>query len=246
MSCTRARLAGLILACAVAAGLTLAAPASAAGHPTSTAGLHPNAVPALNYGAGYFTYPGSAHGVASASATFTMPSFSCVHAGDHEWLLPGIWVYDGNGNMTQQVDVNFNCNLGAILQQSVICLTGASCDTSLAPAPGDTIVASLAYTSTATVGTIKDVTTGQQAQVVGPAVTTDYTVFVGDLGPNPYGVTKVPSFTKVPFTSVQVNGQRLVDSSAVQYNLKTGNVVQITSTKILPDGQSFTTYFKHS
>lgn len=250
------RVTGGVLAAVVAGGLALAGPASAAAHPRTTAGLHakiavhagvqPNTVPTTTYGAGYFTYPGDANGLASVSATYTMPDFSCVHSGDNEWLLPGIWVFS-SGTLTEQVDVNFNCNGGVKLQPDVICITGATCDQSLAIAPGDKIVASLSYTPTATVGTIKDVTAGTQAQVVGGAITTDDTVFVGDFGPSVFGVSKVPSFSKVKFSSVQVNGQYLADAPfPTQYNLKTGTSLQITSTHILGGGSSFTTAFRHS
>ena len=151
------------VAVAAASALVLAPNASAA-TPRSTAGLHAhipmgsgavrNAVPSTNYGAGYFSYPGAANGTASANVTFTMPSITCFRPGDAEWLLPGIWVYDSSGNLTEQVDVNFNCNSGSQLREDVICIQGASCDESLSIAPGDRVQASLAYTNSATVGRI--------------------------------------------------------------------------------------------
>jgi len=227
---------------------------------TTTAGLHahlsglgassasPAAVPSTYFGAGYFSYPGEANGAASASTTFKMPTFSCKSAGDQEWLLPGIWVYDGSSNLTQQVDVNFNCNSGAKTQEDVICITGASCDTSLTPAPHDTIRASLAYTSTATIGTIKDVTTGQTAQVIGSPVTSDVTVFIGDEGPSLFlggAVTKVPTFSTIKFSTNQVNGQDLSDWAPGRWNLKTSTAVQIRA-GALATNQSFVTTFAHN
>ncbi len=259
MSAAITRIAGAVLACVVAGGVTLAAPATAAGHPTSTAGahphvvlphaggVHPNANPSTYYGAGYFTYPSETVGTASASATFTMPTTTCVHPHDREWLLPGIWVYDSSGNLSEQVDVNFNCNgNNPGYYGDVICISGTTCDDSLAVAPGDKIVASLAYTATATVGTIRDITAGTTAQVVGGPITTDATIFIGDEGPSLFGVNVVPRFTRVQFSSVQVNGQYLVDSPfPVAYDLQTASDVQIATSAIGANGQSFTTTFKH-
>lgn len=253
------KIAGAVLVCVVACGVGLAGPAGAARHPVSTAGQHPsaavparglqpNTVPTTDQGAGYWLYPTAANGLASVSATFTMPSFSCVHSGDQEWLLPGIWVFS-SGTLTEQVDVNFNCNTGSVLQAGFACLTDG-CGTSLSPAVGDKMIASLAYTPTATVATLKDVTQGTKSQFAGAARSNDDVVLVGDVGPDWFFggiVTKVPQFAPVKFSQVQFNGEYLVDGPfPTQYNLKTGTALQITTTQIQTDGESFTTKFKHS
>jgi hypothetical protein len=253
------RFAGLVLTCVVAGGLALAAPAGATSHPTSTAGQHPHGtvpsraghakvVPTTDEGAGYWLYPNEVNGLASVSATFTMPSFSCVHSGDQEWLLPGIWAF-ASGTLTEQVDVNFNCNSGSTLQVGYACLTDG-CGTSLSPNVGDRMIASLAYTPTATVATLKDVTQGTKTQFVGAARTTDDVVLVGDVGPDWFFggiVKKVPQFTRVSFSQVQVNGEYLVDGPfPTQYNLKTAVPLQITTSAILSDGKSFVTTFMHT
>lgn len=253
----RFRLAAIAAGAAVAAaGALVLAPNASAATPRTTAGLHahitlqpgavPNTVPTTNYGAGFFSYPGAANGTASANVTFKMPSISCARPGDSEWLLPGIWVYNSSGNLSQQVDVNFNCNSGTQLLVSVICIQSASCDQSLSIAPGDRVQASLAYTSTATVGTIHDLTSGASAQVVGPAITTDYTIFIGDEGPSLFSVSKVPTFSKVSFSSAYVNGQSIRDAGGVRYNLKTGPAVQITTGPLTGDGDAFVTTFHHN
>jgi hypothetical protein len=239
---------GMTIGTGVASGAATLAKSTAGQHPhmshASVAGGRLSAVATTNYGAGYFSYPGLANGVAGASTSFKMPAITCANAGDKEWLLPGIWVY-GSGSLTEQVDVNFNCNAGVLLQQAVICVDGAGCDQSLTVAPGDKIRASLAYTSTATIGTIKDVTSGQVRQVVGSAVTTDDTVFIGDEGPSLFGVSKVPTFTTQTFKVNQVNGQDLSDWGPARYNLKTGTPVQIR-TGALSAAQAFVTTFAHN
>ena len=253
------RLVTVTVAAAVALGVTVGTgmASGAATRPKTTAGLHArlsgataagghlSAAASTFYGAGYFSYPGGAEGVSSASTSFKMPVIHCHNSNDNEWLLPGIWVYDGASNLTEQVDVNFNCNSGALLQEAVICITGTICDDSLTVAPRDTIRASLAYTPTATIGTIKDVTSGVSKQVVGPAVTSDYTVFIGDAGPSLFGVSTVPGFSKIKFSRNQVNSQDLSDWAPLRYNLKTGTSVQIT-TGALGASQAFATTFAHA
>jgi hypothetical protein len=134
------------------------------GLPTARdAGVQSNTVPTSNFGNGYFSYP-AAGNVSSASVTFTMPTFSCTHSGDREWLSPGIWVYDSGGVLSQFSGVQFNCNSGALFQGDVICVDSyAVCDDSLTIAPGDRIVASLSESSTQTYAAVHDLTTGQIA-----------------------------------------------------------------------------------
>jgi hypothetical protein len=254
-----ARATGLILTMLLAGAVAVAAPAGAAKQPTSTQGQHPtgavpspgvraNANSTTDQGAGYFLYPTGADGLASVSTAFKMPAFSCSRSDDQEWLLPGIWVFSG-GALTEQVDVNFNCNSGTLLQQGYVCLTDG-CATAINVAVGDRMVASLAYTPTATVATLKDVTAGTKAQFVGAANTTDQVVLVGDIGPDWFFggiVTKVPQFAKVAFKTVQINGQYLVDGpSPTPYNLKTASTLQIVTSTIHTDGESFDTTFHHS
>jgi hypothetical protein len=204
-------------------------------------------VPKTPYGAGYFVYPFSPN-VGSVSATFTLPSITCQRQGDYEWLLPGIWVYDTSGNLTQQVDINLNCNNGALVMIDVICIAGVACDESLTVSPGDRIVATLSETPSGTFGQIHNLTTGQIAKVSGPATTSDNVVFVGDEGPSLSTVTRVPTFSTVPFSKVQINGYYLSDSpSPTRYNLATtGTTTQITTSPIEGDGDHFVTTFKHN
>jgi hypothetical protein len=242
---------------ALALGMTAATGTAtgAAARPRGTAGMHPHlshamatggrlsAVSSTSNGAGFYSYPGTTVGVAGVSTSFKMPAITCAASGDNEWLLPGIWVFSG-GVLREQVDVNFNCNSGAQFRQAILCI-GATCDTSLTVAPHDTIRASLAYTSNATIATLKDVTAGQTRQVVGPVVTTDYTVFIGDQGPALFGVSAVPTFTTVKFANNQVNAQDLSDWAPDRYNLKTASAVQIRTGALSPS-QAFVTTFAHN
>ena len=266
----RAGVAGIAFASAIGLVLTLvfagasamaAQPRPHAKHATSTAGMHPhrtlptpgtsgtaapNVVPFTDQGAGYFNYPSSASGLASVSATFVMPTFNCVSSTDSEWLLPGIWVFAG-GSLSEQVDVNFNCNNGSKLQEGIICLSNTGCDTSLVVNPGDKIIASLAYTPTATVATLKNATTHLSMQLVGGVITTDEVVLVGEIGPDLFGPRNVPQFSNLHFSAVQINGQYLADGPfPTRYNLKTDTKVQIWTSPISGDGAQFTSVYKHT
>jgi hypothetical protein len=176
------------------------------------------------YGAGYFAYPGESNqGVSEASATFVMPSISCASSANDEWLLPGIWVYNSSGDLSEHVDVNFNCDGGSLVEESVVGVDG-SYGSSISVSPGDTVEASLSESGTATTGTIKDVTTGGiDQEVVASATTSDNTVFIGDAGPSQFSVSAVPTFSKLKFTQAFVNGEYLGDWSPAQYNLKTAH-----------------------
>lgn len=246
-----------VAACAAAvATFASAGPAGAASHPAANAtqaraaGLHPNTVGTTPYGNGYFSYPGTGD-VASASVTFTMPTFTCTHQGDSEWLSPGIWVYDSSGNLTQFSGAEFNCNDGALFMGDVMCVDSyTSCDDSISVSPGDKLVASLYESSTQTYASVHDLTSGGFVSITGPAVTTDETVFLGDEGPSiasTGGVSKIPTYTQqIHFSKAQVNGLYLRDWSPAHYNLKTGTSLQEKSTALTGDGDGFTATFVHS
>jgi hypothetical protein len=181
--------------------------------------------------------------LATAGTTFTMPAFSCASNSDSEWLLPGLWVFDSSGNLVDQVDVNFNCNGGSKLQESVICIEGGSCDTSVHPNPGDVIEAVYVQTSSIAIGEIIDRTQGTVASASG-SPTTGSTILEGDMGPAAFGVTQVPTFIKVPFSISTLNGFYIGDWGPARLNLKTGAFVQIAGGAIKTT--SFGTTWKHN
>ncbi|MFL6239880.1 MAG: hypothetical protein ACJ735_10375 [Actinomycetes bacterium] len=226
------------------------ASAGTAHHPRSTAGVKahigasPN-TPSTNYGAGYFSYLGTGN-VVSVGATFKAPPVTCASTSDMEWLLPGIWIYDGGGNLSEQVDVNLNCNSGSQLREDVICLNGVSCDTSLTINPNDKVEVSFTNTPNYSTGVVRDITQHTSATVTGPSQASDYTVFIGDEGPSLFGPTAVPTFTKVGFSIATVNGQYLGDNGPAKYNLKTTSAVQIATGALNSSGSGFNTTFKHN
>jgi hypothetical protein len=238
-----------------------AAPAGATGRatPTSTASLQPQTVQPIHHqtvpntvastdGSGYFSNLGAGN-LSSVSANFTMPTYSCASSEDQEWLLPGVYVYS-EGKVTEQLQVNFNCNFGSNLQEAFVCLQGTTnCDGSITPEPGDKMRASLIYTASSTTATITDVTQDVSAHVTAGPITTDDVAFVGDLGPGSLlgaGITAVPTFAKVVFTQVKINGLPLAGYSPSRNNYESGSDVQITTGNIRHDGKSFETTFKRN
>jgi hypothetical protein len=227
-------------------------------HPLGTAGLHPT-VPGFsasdvrsttsvtNFGAAYFSFPGNHGGVASAGATFTMPkTWSCARATDEEWLLPGIWVLDESGVLSQQVDVNFNCHEGALFMGDEIEAGKAIDQGTVQVNNGDRIEASLTETASQTTGALRDLTTGTSVQVIGKPAKHDFTVFVGDAGPTLFSISKVPTFTSIAFTNVQINGQYIGDETPTRYELESDGVtVQIKTSALTGDGDTFRTSFAH-
>jgi hypothetical protein len=243
-------------ACAAVATGFVAGPAGAsAGHvrnATDASGGRstPGLKTSTNFGAGYFSYPGTGN-VASASVTFKTPTFSCAKTTDDEWLSPGVWIYNSSGVLSQFSGVEFNCNDGATFTGDVICLDSyATCDDSMTVSPGDRVVASLSESSTATIAAVHDLTSGTHVSISAAATTTDETVFVGDEGPmlaSSGAVTRVPTFTKVLFSKAQVNGQYLGDWSPVRYNLAThGTKVQESAGVLTGDCDAFSTTFKNN
>src|SRR5581483_1848950 len=178
----------------------------------------------------------------SASLSFTVPSFSCASGSDHEWLLPGIWILDGSGNLVSQVDFNFNCNSGVKLLEEVICLSGGSCEFgSINPNVGDKLEVTYVQTDTFSLGEVFDHTQHTAAQASGSALTSGNSVFEGDFGGDPFGVTAVPTFTKLAFTIATLNGFYIGDWGPSVLNLKDTSNVQIKSGAAATT--SFTTKF---
>ncbi len=204
------------------------------------AGARPAVVATSALGAGHTVYLD----LASAGVTFTMPSISCASPSDYEWLLPGLWIYDGSGNLVSQVDVNFNCNAGSSYMGDVICIYGGSCDTSMAVYPGDVIEATYVQTASTAAGEIINHTQNTVAVVYGTPGACCNSVLFGNAGPSQFGVSAVPTFNKMNFSVATANGFYLGDWGPYQTNLKTDRFVQIKSS-IVPTTK-FTNTFMHN
>lgn len=208
------------------------------------AGAQPGPVTTSRKGAGFSVSPAV---LSSVTATYTMPSITCANPNDIESLLPGLWLFTAGGDFSGEVNARFECIAGSQSRNGYVCLTGAACDVEIDVAPGDKIVASLEFTATATIGTLRDLTARTSAQKTAPASPAGQTVFIGDIGPSLFGGHIVPAFSSILFSRVQVNGADLVNEpSAMRYNLKTRKVLQIITTGIHANGSAFRTTFRHA
>jgi hypothetical protein len=216
----------------------------------SPTGLHPNVGSSSTIGAGYWVYPGSPN-VSSASAQFKVPSFSCNNPTAPAGVFPGIWIYNSSATLVHQIDLNLYCQNGVAHIVDVVCIAGSSegCVGTLTVNPGDRIITTFSESPYHTQGQLYDLTTHQFDDIYDgtPAPTDDYSVFVGDAGPVPFGfATHVPVFSKITYSKAQVDGYYLFEYSATPTKLKSSNSVQITTGALRDDGDGFVTTFAHT
>lgn len=226
---------------------TLAAAAALCAVGLATAGAAQATTPTSNNGAGY-SYTAGTGNVVSMSAQLTVPAFSCSFGHDAEGFYPGIFAFDSTGMASEEINIYLVCLDGQTYTGDTICVNGAGCSSTLTTAPGDRLVLSLSETPTGTSGEIYDLTTGASDSKSGgtPVPTSDDTVLVGVRGPVPYGLQRVPTFTKVQFTNVQINGFYPFELPVLRTNLASSGPVEIKTTQLIHDGNAFNTSFAHS
>jgi hypothetical protein len=125
--------------------------------------------------------------------------------------------------------------------------------TTLLPAAGDTMVATVTVTGTKTTVTIKDVTTAMTAADTGttPAGETGIKVFDGMSNiPNPPTSTTtfwpITNFGKVKFSAAKLDGVTPMAAGATGFNLVSGSTTQISTGALNLTGNGWTATFKHS
>jgi hypothetical protein len=208
-----------------------------------TAGLagHVSAAPlvssvaSLPNAAGYYATP--SEGIASVSATFTIPSINCTDDND----------------FFDQFGLNVDSNLYSVVQVSCDGSGNASTGIGLevdggtpffpsSPGfnPGDTVFASVFQTTSREEAEIHDVTNGANWYDYGANDGALSTAFIGVLNGE-----STPQFTTVAFTKCQINALYLVDESPTRYNEKSGRTTLITASKLSKPGDNFKLAFKN-
>lgn len=172
--------------------------------------------------AGYYGAP--AAGIASASASFTAPSFACGRSTDTENISFGPYVFDGSGTAEAAADIQPVCEDGTLYYNlSAFTVAGGNNYVDVVSS-GDHIIASIAVSQSGnTTATVTDTTTGTTETSVGTTDASDSFVSEGVLNYQP----DVPSFSRVTETSVQVDGQYLGEVGFTRFNLRTANNTQI-------------------
>jgi hypothetical protein len=125
--------------------------------------------------------------------------------------------------------------------------------TTLTPAPGDTLSATVTVSATKTTVTIKDVTKAMTVTDTGttPAGETGIKVFDGMSNiPNPPTSTTtfwpITNFGKVNFSGAKLDGVTPLVAHATAFNLFMGTITQISTGALNLTGNGWTATWKHS
>ena len=194
-----------------------------------------NAVNKDNYYAGWSATP--PNGLASASATFTIPTLTCSGNIENP-IYFGPFTNTATGSTIRLV-----CS-GTTPTYTYWLATPAGLIDEPGAAAGDVVVTSLFQTSTWTEAEIHDITNGQYWVATDNAGGTATGVSFGEN--EPYATVDIPPFTPVTFSQVQVNGDYLGFESPTQYNLNRGSGTLISSSALGDKGSSFKVTFKQS
>ncbi len=235
------------LAALGAATLGFASAAGAAGTAVAMAqtpaGVHPLGASSSANIAGYQTTPTG--GLASASATFTVPKISCTttdtNKGAEEW----------NGVFTSSLStyalVASQCRSSGPVYDWQF-QTGAGNFNEPGAAPGDVVVASLFQSGSSTFAEIHDLTQNVTWVADNPVNQGDTIVNIGTYNEDQALSVPVPTFTKANFTNATVNGDYLGFESPTEINALNGGDLLIKSGKLhtTATGSVFSETFKHA
>jgi hypothetical protein len=198
--------------------------------------------------AGYVGTPSD--GIASASATLTVPTTTCVNTNDNERIAVGPELITAGANNDVAAAVVIDCTNGAVSYQ-LEAYTQHGGDFRQAISAGNTVALSIAETNSGTtVAKARDLTTGASLSSQQATGTADPdTTFVEGLIPGgvghvggSYGV--VPNFVKLKLIDCQVNGEYLGFLGATQTNLKENSDIQVSTGNLKSTSQTVAMTFK--
>jgi hypothetical protein len=203
-----------------------------AGH-VSAAPLVSSVASASNF-AGYNAAP--TEGIASVSATFTIPTINCADDNDYFDQF-GIDVDQSLYSIVQVAcDGSGNASYGAILQVD----GGTPYEPNPSVNRGDTVVVSVFQTTSREEAEIHDITDGTYWYDYGANDGALAGAFIGVLNNE-----NTPQFTTVAFTKCQINGLYLNEEGPIQYNEKSGRTTLITAGRLSRPGDNFKLNFKN-
>jgi hypothetical protein len=200
---------------------------------------HPSAANTVNkddFFAGYSATP--LHGLASASATFTIPTLNCS-SGIDDPIYFGPYTDNNSAAATSRLVCN-----GTTPTYTYWLLTAAGLVDEPGAAAGDVVVTSVFQTGTWAEAEIHDLTNGEYWVADDDAAGTATDVFIGDN--EPYATASLPQFTPTTFSSVQVNGDYLGFENPSQYIINRGSGTLTTSSALSDNGSKFSVTFKKS
>jgi hypothetical protein len=200
---------------------------------------HPDGVSAGTYLAGYQVTPSG--GVASASATFTIPKFTCTKKDDTDGAEFDLGVYTDDFHAWSWI--NAACGSSGV---SYYYFLGSPSGQLIQPAKaGDTVVTSLSQSATTTYTKIHDLTNGQYWFDEGANTADETIVDVGSL--NYFPSLPLPTFSKATLSNATVNGDYLGLESPTGYNALDGGVTLVKTGPLSTNaaGSSFAVTFEH-
>ncbi|HKH87915.1 MAG TPA: hypothetical protein VKA05_03790 [Acidimicrobiales bacterium] len=223
---------------------------ASARHPigsSSALGLHGRfgrAEPAVGLSTSLAGYLGTPTlGIASVSASFTAPSFSCGSRSDTEDIAFGPFVYDSSMNVEASADVQPVCENNTLYYFLSAYTVGGGDNLAYTVHPGDHIIASISESpSGMTTVTITDVNTATVETSQQATDANDTYVSVGVVNYEP----DVPRFSAVKETSVQIDGQYLGQAGLQPYNLQTSGDVQIKTNKVATYSETLKLTFENN
>lgn len=234
-------LAGVAAFVGASVGCTSLAGASAPMVPSVPA-AHPEGASAGTYLAGYQATP--AGGVASASATFTVPKFTCTNKDKTDVAEFDLGVYMDNFEAFSWINVI--CSIRGAVYYYL--LGSGSGETSEPATAGDTVVTSVSESATTTFAEIHDLTNGQYWSHDGPNAADDTHVDIGSLNYVAANGQSIPTFSKVTLSNASVNGDYLGFEAPTEYNALDGGVPLVNTGALATSasGSTFSLTFKHA
>lgn len=192
--------------------------------------------------AGYSATP--TNGVASATATFRVPTIDCT-SGTTEGQFLGVGdptTIDTGSGHTVLAAVFLRC-IGTTPDYQCEAYVNQTFDFQTGVNPGDTVETSMFQTGTQEGAETLDLTNGQHcSDVTNPVPTT--TIAAGLLAE---GIgTPIAPFGHSAFSSVQINGHHLSSESPTKYKLASGATTLAKPSAIASSGASFTVRFEAS
>jgi hypothetical protein len=205
------------------------------------AAASPDAAGSSTYLAGYRDAP--AGGLASASVTFTVPTYTCTPAEERFGSLEANGVY--TDSLSAFAFVGAACSGSGVSYDYFFDVGSANFGESGAAA-GDVIVASLFESSSSTFVKIHDLTNGEFWDTDQPSNLGDSVVDLGTFNEETISGLRLTNFKKVAFTNATVNGDDLGFESPSAVNALNGGdlLLQTGGISTTATGSAFSVKFK--
>jgi hypothetical protein len=207
----------------------------------SVPAVHPDGVSAGTYLAGYQATPPG--GVASASATFTIPKITCTKKDKANDAQLDFGVYTSDFHVWSWITVG--CGTGGPVY---FYYEGTPSGQTIQPATaGDTVVTSLSESATTTYAEVHDLTNHQSWFSDDTSPVQSSAVDIGSFNFVAQDNVPLPSFAKTMLSDATVNGDDLGFESPTQYNALDGGVTLVKSSALATGatGSTFSLTFSH-